>query len=521
MGNGAGDSAARVRLTAGVKKTRWVLAPLFLFLALVAWAFASPIGAAPDDDFHLVSIWCSGGENDLCKPGTRADTRFVPEGFKDVVCYAQQTTESAACQIGTLPDESQEWFETRRGNFYGEYPPVYYAAMHVFAGTDITASVLTMRIANALLFTVLATALVALLPAARRRTAIWGWLIALVPLGVFLLSSTNPSGWAVMGVGTAFLAALGWFETSGSRQWILGALYLLGVIMAAGSRGDAAVYVAGATVTAMILTFVRTRPWLIKAALPAAGFLVAVVFALGADQASIATHGFTSGHVDPSAPADDGSAPAAKLGAGLVAYNLLSLPYLWTGVWGTWALGWLDTGLPDVVPWAAAGAFIAVGFKGLGVMNLRKGISLLGVLAVLTVLPVYVLSVGGNQVGENLQPRYLLPLITLFCFLLAVELPGRTLGLTRLQTAVVLLALAGANFVALHINIRRYVTGAEAQGFNLDEGAEWWWSSAPLGPSATWLLGSLLFAAALAALWPRLRPQDVAEGAAARERSAG
>ena len=45
-------------------------------------------------------------------------------------------------------------------------------------------------------------------------------------------------------------------------------------------------------------------------------------------------------------------------GFALAAYNLLMLPFLWTGVWGTWALGWFDTGLPAIVPWAAAAAFI-------------------------------------------------------------------------------------------------------------------------------------------------------------------
>ena len=56
--------------------------------------------------------------------------------------------------------------------------------------------------------------------------------IAGAPLGMFLIPSNNPSGWAITGVGTAFLALLGWYETEGRRRWVLGALYIVGVLMA-------------------------------------------------------------------------------------------------------------------------------------------------------------------------------------------------------------------------------------------------------------------------------------------------
>ena len=229
-------------------------APLVAFLALAAWAFASPIGAGPDDDYHLVSIWCANGGSEQCAPGSQPDTRIVSSGFAEVFCYVQRAEVSAACQDPAWPTWTEGGFETGRGNFYGEYPPVYYSVMRLFAGPDLQASALTMRLVNAALFVGLATALAAMLPATRRRGLLWGWLIALVPLGMFLIPSNNPSGWAITGVGTAFLALLGWFETTGRRRWALGALYLVGMVMAAGSRGDAAVYAAGATVTAAIIT---------------------------------------------------------------------------------------------------------------------------------------------------------------------------------------------------------------------------------------------------------------------------
>ena len=120
--------------------------------------------------------------------------------------------------------------------------------------------------------------------------------------------------------------------------------------------------------------------------------------------------------------------------------------------------------------WAAVSAFVVVGFAGLGKLDWRKAISIAGVLLVLIVLPVYVLTVGNTKVGDALQPRYLLPLILLLCLLLVTMPRGAVLRFTRLQTFLIVAALAGANLVALQVNIRRYVTGDDEQGLNLDDG---------------------------------------------------
>lgn len=492
-----------------VRRLRWIhLAPVLALIALLAWAFASPIGAGPDDDYHLVSTWCANGGSEQCQEAADETERNLPVVYRDIACYAQHGDRSGACQYIVL--EKTERYETARGNYHSnEYPPVYYAVMRIFAGDDIQLSALVMRVLNAVLFVALATALFALLPLWRRSTLLWGWLVTTIPLGIFLIPSNNPSGWALTGVGTAFLALLGWFETTGRRRWALGAIYVVGLLMAAGSRGDAAVYVAGASLTAMILTSARTKDWALRAILPLAGILVAFLFFAGAGQSGVAGVGFTSGgplEVDPVT----GEARTPITGFALVAYNLLMLPHLWTGVWGTWGLGWFDTTLPYLVPWAAASAFIVVAFAGIGRISWRKAIASAGVLLVLIALPIYVLSVGGHRVGEMLQPRYLLPLIVLFAFLLLTVPSGRELRFTRLQTFAVLGALAIANFVSLQVNIRRYVTGDDQQGLSLDAGAEWWWTGFPVGPNVVWIVGSLAFAGLLVVLWPELRRASTA-----------
>ena len=499
------EQPAAGRFLTVIRRFRWIyLAPVLAFVALGAWAFASPIGAGPDDDYHLVSIWCSTGGGEYCEPGSDAGHREVAEGFPEITCYAQVAATSADCQQQVWADFDDSTVEIDRGNFLGEYPPVYYTVMHVFAGSDIQVSALVMRLLNAALFVGLSTALAVLLPV-RRRTMLWAWLVTLVPLGMFLIPSNNPSGWAITGVGTAFLALLGWFEAGGRRRWALGALYVLGVVMAAGSRGDAAVYVVGATVVVLILTAIRSRPWLLSAILPVVGLVFAVALMASAGQSGVASAGFTSdGSTSPVLPGQEADAGAS--GLALAAYNLLMLPFLWTGVWGTWALGWFDTGLPAIVPWAAVAAFVVVAFAGLGQLTWRKAISVTGVLFVLIALPVYVLTAGGDPVGVSLQPRYLLPLIVLFAFVLLTEPTGRVLRFPRVQTFAILGALALANLVSLQVNIRRYITGSDQQGFNLDAGAEWWWTGFPVGPTAVWVIGVAAYIGLLAVMWTQLRP---------------
>lgn len=490
-----------------IRRFRWIhLAPVLALIALSAWAFASPIGAGPDDDYHIVSVWCANGGSEECSPGTESNNRTVAQALPDVACYAQYDSRSAECQEQVWSSLLHKRVVSERGNFVGEYPPIYYSAMRVLASGDIQTSALAMRLINATLFVALATALAWLLPITRRRTLLWGWLVALVPLGMFLIPSNNPSGWAITGVGTAFLALLGWFETQGRTRWALGALYLLGVLMAAGARGDAAVYAAGATVTVLILTAARNRQWALNAILPLAGLIIAFVFFSISGQSSVGSMGFSGGGGATIPVVGDMTGEEATLsGFSLAAYNFLMLPFLWTGVWGSWGLGWLDTMLPAIVPWAATAAFIAVGFAGIGLLTWRKAIATGGVLFVLIALPVYVLTAGGDKVGANLQPRYLLPLIVLFIFLLLIVPAGGRLRFTRVQTFAILGALVLANLVSLQVNIRRYVTGADQQGLNLDAGAEWWWTGFPVGPTAVWVIGALAYAGLLAVLWPQLR----------------
>jgi hypothetical protein len=489
----AASSSVLARLRSTLR-TRWtsILVPVAAFVALLAWVFASPIGAGPDDDFHLVSTWCAGPTAaETCEEAPSADgTRVVPQALARIACFAGHAEVSAACQENAFDWDLDVVVETRRGNFSNAYPPVYYAVNGIFSGADVQTSAILMRIFTVVLFLAIVVVLHRLLPHHLRPALVWGWLISTVPLGLFLIGSNNPSAWAMIGVGSSWLALLGYLETEGRRRVGLGIVFALSVILAAGSRGDAALYAGLGIALVLGYAFRARRDFFLAAILPIAMGLVALAFFLSSRQAGSGISGFSgssaSGEIEPENLAE------GLTGFAQLAYNLLNAPFIWVGNFGEWGLGWLDTSMPAVVPLAVTAAFVASAFLGLRRVTPRKAVLVVGVFLVLWLLPVYVLQQGGGVVGEQVQPRYLLPLVVMLAGMLLLAVPRRTLGMTAPQRYVIATALTGAHLVALHMNIRRYVTGVDDAGFNLDTGAEWWWTL-PLSPMAVWLVGSIAY----------------------------
>lgn len=478
------------------------LAPVFALLALLSWAVASPVGSSPDDDFHLVSIWCaSPGSAEACLPGTSEQNRIVPPSLVQASCFSFDPDKSAQCQSGldftAVPSEL-----TTRGNFFGAYPPLFYSAMGLFAGHDITASVLLMRLVNIVLFVAMATALFLLLPATRRPALIWGWALTMIPLGLFILTSNNPSSWAIMGVGFGWISLLGFFESSDDprvrwRKVALGLLVVLSALMAAGSRGDAAIYTVLGIVAVGILTATRSRRFLLHALLPLGVVILCVLMYRFSRPVSTVTGGI------PTRPTDL---------AGSLLNNLLEVPSLWMGVLGReWGLGWLDTSMPAVVWLVGLACFMGVGMVALGRMSPRKLLVLIGGVLVLLFLPAIVVVAAGNNVGENMQPRYLLPLVVLFTGVLMLTPVGMPWRLSRPQALLVASALSLTHLICLHLELQRYVSGFDKLGWNLDANVEWWWPL-PISPMGVWLLGSASFAALLFVLvrylWREFPPAE-------------
>lgn len=467
-----------------------VLAPLALLVALLAWGVSSPQGSSPDEDYHMGSIWCANGPIEgRCETTDSDRVRALPSDLAEAAqCYAFKPDQAATCPL----DENGMTY-TQRGNWFDNgYPPVFYGVMTAFVTDDVSLSILMMRAFNALLFVGVLCALFFLLPTRMRPNLVWASLIGIVPLGMFLIPSANPSSWAILQASGLWLAVWGFFEQAGRKKIALGALSTVLMLIGAGARSDAAAYGVVALAVAVVLAFRPTRGFLLQLLLPAALAVMAGALFLTSGQSGVLTSTTESGDLPFFA---------------LLFSNVQELPQLWIGALGFWGLGWLDTQLPTLVWGTTFGLFAAVLFWGLKRGNARKWLALLGVLSALVVVPLYILMREGIMVGSGVQPRYIYPLVIMLVGVALVGFKDSALGLTRIQVGVIAAGIIGANSVALHTNLRRYITGADGTGINLDRGIEWWWN-APISPMGVWILGSLAFAAAIVALvwfvWPNI-----------------
>jgi len=468
------------------RKVPFVAIPLLALIALICWGFASPAGSTPDEGFHLQSIWCgSGSPTPTCEDGPTAGERAIsPDLVGGAICYANDSTRTPDCQGDEYGDDlSSNHILSNGGNFYGLYPPVFYFTMSLFATDNLQLSVLTMRAVNSLIFVALSTALFFLLPLHRRPTLLVSVIATLVPVGVFLIASVNPSGWAIMSAGMLWISLLGFMETNGKRRIALGAIAVLATVMSAGARADGAVYSILAIGAVLLLRAERSRRFLLLAILPLALAVMAGLFFLSAGQSNAASTGLST--------ARGGHSQYV-----LIVENLTNLPSLFMGVFGSWPLGWLDTPLPSVVPFAGTVVLGGLVMLGINWFGRRKALATAGVFAVLCLFPLVLLYQSDSIVGAQVQPRYILPVMVLLTGIILVRRRGEPLLIKPVQAVLIATAISLANAAALHANIRRYVTGVGAGGGNLDSGVEWWWD-AGLSPMGVWALGAVTFAGTL------------------------
>jgi hypothetical protein len=463
-----------------------VLGALSVVVVGLSWSLASPIGASPDDDFHLATIWCDAGDPDTCRrTGDPVEdgierVRVLPMLGPSVACYAFRADLSAGCQAKV--EREVGLVDGRADN--GLYPGGFHRAMSLLVSSRVGRSVLAMRMVSWLLAVALLVVVSLLATPDLRRAFTLAMLTTLVPLGVFLFASTNPSGLTTAAIAAYWCAACAY--TGGTyldrgRVGALVALLLVCVAVALASRYDAGFHLAVASAAAWITgggysVDSRRRSSLVLA-LGAAGS----VFALSGTQSQRAL----------------GELADSDRALGAVLFeNTLELPRLVLGALGTFGLGWLDTPLPALTSVLMLLAFGGAVVAGLGSCSRSKWLALTIVAGALVAVPAIMLALDRYLVGEHVQPRYLLPLLpVLVGTALATSRDMPAVELRRAQVAALGTAVVVAHAAALHANIRRYVTGVDVDGFDLGSEVEWWWGVGP-GPLWTWLLGSLAFASA-------------------------
>jgi len=478
-------------------------------LVLAGWLLASPPGSSPDDEYHLTSIWCSRGfVDEVCLENPAATSwdrkTLVPFAVARISCFAYEMSTSAACTLDILGTDPTQFAPGVGGNVDGERAQLYYWTMHAFVSDDFPSAMARIRVTNAILTLAMVAGTMAFAPPLVRRAVALSWLIATLPLGLFLLTSLNTTAWGLIGLGTLWANLLS--ALTGSDRWRrFGAsmLAIAGATMALGSRTEALGHTVVILAAIGVLFGVayrdhRDRSLRMSRLLPSTVAMrsVVVVVAVGAVTfalRSLPSLGYLAG---ASGALTKGNAELVRRGFGQPTLALLlETPQLWTGAFGDrWGLGWIDTPMPPVTSLAAMSVFVTLVTLGLRDADRGRIGSVLVVGAGLVALPVISLMFAGLVVGEQLQPRHYMVLLFVLAGIALIPSPGRiALELGTGQRATITTMLGIGHAAALHTNMLRYVAGLDkARYLDLNTTIEWWWADMP-SPMTVWIVASIAY----------------------------
>lgn len=464
-------------MSSTIVRWSWLWLPMAFFILGSSWAITSPVGSAPDDDYHLASIWCAQGDRDaacldtgLTPPKFIVASGAINSGF----CYATKPNVTGDCANAEI--NSTEMFLTERlNNAQNLYPGGFYAVHSIFVGPNVERSVFIMRIFNILLTSVLLSLLIRVAPAGIRQSTLLTFIAAFTPLGVFLVASTNPSGWAI--VGTLFMTAFGLSlmhrKTWRSRRtWLIATGLAISAAMAITSRVDSSAF----TVIAVLLIFLLAGAVRIKQQWVGALLLVGIAV-IGATTYLITTP-----------LTETVSLGSQEQNPDLFWTNLFNVPDLIQGIVGGWPLGWNDTVLPDVVPVIGLLIVGVLAYVGISSTWPWKSTAIALAAVALVGLPLIFMQLQGIEVGEVVQSRYLLPLFSLLMFALLIpRKAGAQLLINRNAGIAMAISLWFTLNLSWWVNAHRYAMGAGASFFDVDAS---WSFGLPLLFTAFLVLGS-------------------------------
>jgi Predicted membrane protein (DUF2142) len=428
---------------------RWLWLPLAFFVLGSAWAISSPVGSSPDDDYHLASIWCAQGDKDqACQDTGLTPAKFIVAAgaVNSAFCFATKPEVTGECTAFEL--NSTEMILTDRvNNIQQLYPGGYYSALSVFVGTNVETSVYIMRVFNVFIFSLLLALLLRVAPSGISQATVLAVVAAFIPLGIFLIASTNPSGWAIGGILFFLAFGLALMNRSSWRHkgtWIIAIATVITGSMAIASRVDSAAFIS---VAALVIVVLSGKHLIVKR-IPQ--LLVVVVMAiLGVITYVRVTPLETSGELGTSKEVPD-----------LFLNNLVDLPQLIQGIVGSWPLGWNDTVLPPLVSVVGLLVVGALVFAGMSHLWLNKSIAMAIAFLAFLGFPLAFMQTQGVGVGEVIQSRYLLPLFSLLMFVVVLMPRMRNpLPLPRGSAFAMTVAVWVTASLAFWANAHRYSVG--------------------------------------------------------------
>jgi hypothetical protein len=473
-----------------VNVVRWFLIVVAGVVSFTAWAFASPIGAPPDGDFHLASIWCAQGDRlGMCKVEIVKDSNQVelltPRTFSRYqnpyghFCYVGNSGASAGCT--NIVDETSVTELLASGRIFpvDQVSSPFYDFNSRLSSRNIETSAFKIRFANVLFFIGIASLLLTMFKKYRVATSL-AFLVGFGPWGSFLIASIHPSAWTITLL-PLFLVCL--FVVIREKSIVLrifaGLAALLIWFVAQDVRGDSRFFMVIALFAAIIWGLkirheLTSQPLWLKVLGVGTLFIMYVQLLHPLVRKVIGAFGVSQ--LDK----------VFNLTTTKVPLTLMNL------FGGNYGLGSSDTPLSDLVVFCGIASLFLIIYTTAQRVSKRNWliVFLMSTLLVLFTLRADLGDVGTS--GRYILPLYLMCLIT---YLASVETSFlRPLITSRTISRILVFTLTLGNSIALHQTMRRYITGVDVTGWNLNKNAEWWWTVAP-SPMTIWMLGTLAFGA--------------------------
>ncbi len=467
-----------------------IYSAIFLFITLVCWSLASPVGSSPDENFHMINIWCAEGTaNDKCKQtGLDERGKFGVADIDQSSCVFERQDEFQRC------DQIKPFDSVMRGE---SYPNGYYRIMNMFHSLPGSLGLLTMRFLNGLIASLLMIAQLCLVGRKQRIAWLTSFTLTLIPMSIFLLSSIHPHAWGILGClhGWMFLiSALK--ERRGGRfaryfPWVA---WAISGILCFVSRYDTFLFFLATSILTVLATQgslkgIATRRlfWI--------GSLISFIFVLFVLRIPIIREVLRL-PFDPSVNEYSNSnwigtwiiraiaIPLEVLGSGVMGQNFVQMPPL------VWIFG-------------SACVSAALGFAIVSVSRKQVVMFALSVLLLFYII-IWFNNVMNRDLG-NMNGRYIVALIP-FIIGLFIYLSDSSVQMMEIRNLrfVVIALLSAANSISIRTLLDRSING-EINEFSilplkLDQ-ADWWWVGIPFGPNFIWALASLAFFRFLCLVW--------------------
>ena len=464
-------------------------AALALWLTLVCWALSSPINATPDEGYHIPSIWCGHGIQERSCPeipgNTSANTVQVPDLSN--LCFRRSVCNQQSEHILSIAGIAKE-----------NYPKAYYWTMHHLVGPNMTQSVLAMRIFNATIASLLFLSQAILCTNKKYLSWLTGFTFTIIPLGMSLIASINPSGWAITGIANSwmFLLIAKTMPKENRRKRIAAwALWAFASFMCIASRFDATIFLVVSNLIVLIATDSRIKKlnWKYILGFPAVIIPFFVIWRSRFPFLEWASH-FTTKPLNP-------NGPSLHIWITHWIINVVSIPI---EAFGEGRLGADIIDIPRIVPILGIALLsAALLFAFLQVNRMQIFVTVSSFMFMTAV----VMRIANMELDLfNVSGRYILPLVPYIvgsCVYFSSS-PVQLMEILQLRR-IVIVCMTIAHALSMYAVVEQNVMGTSFGIQILKVGTEeWWWTKSPIGPNFLIVIGSFCFYQFITHAWDRV-----------------